>query len=206
MPRWITALLAYLLTQTSFAATIMVLGDSLSAAYGLRIEDGWVARLQQAHPQHQWVNASVSGETTQGGLSRLPALLAQHHPDVLVIELGANDGLRGQPLSHISNNLGQLITTGQAANAHILLLGTRLPPNYGSRYSQGLTACYTQQAKEHDVTVIPFFLEAIAQDTHHFQPDQLHPNASAQPIIADTVWPVLEQVIHQAIQQSTGRR
>lgn len=198
MSRWIVIALAYWFAQSGYSSTIMVLGDSLSAAYGLRMEEGWVAKLQRSHPQHTWINVSVSGETTQGGLSRLPALLKQHHPDVIVIELGANDGLRGQPLSHINNNLTQLITVGKSAGANILLLGTRLPPNYGPRYSQGLTDCYTQQANQHNVTVIPFFLEAIAQDIHHFQPDQLHPTAAAQPIIADTIWPVLERVINHS--------
>lgn len=195
MPRFFLSLLLALATPSASAATILILGDSLSAAYGLRIEDGWVARLQRAHPQHQWINASVSGETTQGGLSRVQALLANHEPDVLVIELGANDGLRGLPIEIAKSNLQAIIDHGKTMDARLLLLGVRIPPNYGPRYTNAFADMYATLATRNSIAVVPFFLEPIATDPAHFQADHLHPNASAQPLIAENVWPALKAVL-----------
>jgi acyl-CoA thioesterase-1 len=182
-------------TQSVTAATILVLGDSLSAAYGLRVEDGWVALLQKEHPEHTWINASITGETTQGGLSRLDSLLIKHEPDVLILELGANDGLRGLPLNLAQDNLQAMVSRGKSAGADILILGIRIPPNYGPRYTHDFAAMFTSLAEKNNVAVVPFFLQAIAEDSARFQPDRLHPNASAQPLIAETVWPDLQVVL-----------
>jgi acyl-CoA thioesterase-1 len=191
-------LLAVLLSafvQTGTAASVLVFGDSLSAAYGLRKEDGWVHLLQQQWPEHRFINASISGETSGNGLSRLPAQLQQHQPDVLVIELGANDGLRGFPLQTLRKNLQAMIDLGKAAGCRILLLGVQIPPNYGARYAEQFAAIYTDLAEKNGVTVVPFFLQAIASDPAHFQADHLHPTASAQPIILATVKPVLAPLL-----------
>ena len=205
MLRFFLPLLLALVTQSASAATILILGDSLSAAYGLQIEDGWVARLQREHPEHQWVNASISGETTSGGLSRLPALLTAHKPDVLIIELGANDGLRGQPLNHTEANLQAIIDQGKDRSAELLLLGVRIPPNYGARYTDAFSEMYSKLATRNSIAVVPFFLEPIATDPAHFQADHLHPNARAQPLIADNVWPTLKTVI-DSLPGNPGKR
>lgn len=195
MLRHLVLLVLALCTQSAGAATILIVGDSLSAAYGLRIEDGWVHLLQAQHPEHVWINASISGDTTQEGLSRLPGLLARHEPDVLVIELGANDALRGTPVHVPRDNLQTMIDHGKAMDARVLLLGVRIPTNYGSRYTKEFAAIYPTLAKKNGIYVVPFFLEAIATDPAHFQADRLHPNAHAQPLIARTVWPTLQQAL-----------
>ena len=195
MFRFILVLICLVTTQSVTAATILVMGDSLSAAYGLRIEDGWVALLQKENPEHTWINASITGETTQGGLSRIDNLLTKHEPDVLILELGANDGLRGLPLNLAQDNLQTMISRGKSAGAEVLILGIRIPPNYGPRYTNDFAAMFTSLAEKNNVAVVPFFLQAIAQDTSRFQPDRLHPNASAQPLIAETVWPDLKLVL-----------
>ncbi len=177
------------------AATVLVFGDSISAAYGLRTEDGWVHLLQQQKPSHTFINASVSGETTGNGLARLSPLLQQHKPDVLVIELGANDGLRGMPLTAMRNNLQAMIDLGRAAGCRMLLLGVQIPPNYGLRYTQQFSASFTQLAQKNGIAVEPFFLRAIAGDPGNFQADHLHPVAAVQPQILATVLPVLEPLL-----------
>jgi acyl-CoA thioesterase-1 len=177
------------------AATVLVFGDSLSAAYGLRTEDGWVHLLQQQEPSHTFINASVSGETTSNGLTRLPPLLQQHKPDVLVIELGANDGLRGMPLTNMRNNLQAMIDLGRAAGCRMLLLGVQIPPNYGPRYTQQFADIFSQLAQKNSIAVEPFFLRAVAGDPGNFQADHLHPVAAAQPQILATVLPVLEPLL-----------
>ena len=177
--------------QVVSAATVLVFGDSLSAAYGLRSEQGWVHLLAEEQPQHRFINASISGETTGNGLARLPALLAEHRPDVLVLELGANDGLRGLPLQTMKENLDAMITLGKQANCRILLLGVEIPPNYGPRYTREFAALFPALAAAHGIAVVPFFLQTIAADPVHFQPDHLHPTAQAQPAILDTVRPAI---------------
>lgn len=173
------------------AATVLVFGDSLSAAYGMRPEEGWVALLQKTLPDHQFINASISGEISANGLKRLPDALKEHQPDVLIIELGANDGLRGMPLTMLRNNLQMMIDLGKQAGCRILLLGMQLPPNYGLRYGQEFSNLYLQLAQKNRIAVIPFFLQDIAGDIAHFQPDHLHPTANVQPDIMATVRPVL---------------
>lgn len=198
-PKSLAVLLACILglvpLQQANAASVLVFGDSLSAAYGLRREDGWVYLLQQQLPGHDFINASISGETTGNGLVRLPSLLEQHKPDVLVIELGANDGLRGFPLSTVRDNLQAMIDLGRAAGCRILLLGIQIPPNYGPRYARQFADIFPQLAEKNRIDVVPFFLQAIAGDSVHFQADTIHPTAAAQPKILATVRPAIEPLL-----------
>lgn len=176
---------------TNQSQKILVLGDSLSAGYGLSASEGWVA-LWQARLTHQAaniqiINASISGETTQGGLARLPALLAQHQPQWLVIELGANDALRGQNLTKTERNLQQMIALAQAAHSQVMLLGIRLPTNYGVAYDQRLQTLYQQLAQQHALLFDPFFLQDVVLVPDMIQADGLHPTAQAQPIIMNRI-------------------
>jgi acyl-CoA thioesterase-1 len=184
--------------QGAFAAQnpiILSFGDSLSAAYGLQPEQGWVALLQQRlHDQgygYQIINASVSGETSSGGLERLPHLLAVHHPAVVLLELGANDGLRGLPLQTVHDNLAHMITLAKGSGAEIVLLGIRLPPNYGPRYSKGFAELYAGLAHEYQLPWVPFLLAGVALEPPLMQADGLHPLAAGEPRVLDTVWPSL---------------
>ncbi len=180
------------------AKTILVLGDSISAGYGIDVKQGWVAKLQQrldqqAPKQHQVINASVSGETTSGGLARLPKLLSTYKPDIVVIELGGNDGLRGQPPQTIQQNLGKLIELSKKANAQPLLLGMKIPPNYGTTYTTAFSASFNSVAKAHSVKLLPFFLEGVAGNAQLMQQDLIHPTAGAQEILLNNAWPLIKQ-------------
>jgi acyl-CoA thioesterase-1 len=174
---------------------ILSFGDSLSAAYGLQSDQGWVALLQRRlHDQgyeYQIINASVSGETSSGGLERLPHLLATQHPAVVLLELGANDGLRGLPLQTVHDNLARMIMLARESGAQVLLLGIRLPPNYGARYTTGFADLYSSLGHEAHVPWVPFLLEGVALDPALMQPDGLHPVAAGEPRVLDTVWPYL---------------
>lgn len=178
---------------------VLVMGDSLSAAYNLAPEQGWVAllgkKLQTSHPGWTVANASISGETTAGGASRIAAELARHRPAVVVIELGANDGLRGLDLAQTRANLERMITAAKQAGARVLLVGMRLPPNYGPQYTQGFERNYAELAKAHGAALLPFLLEPIATEREAFQADNLHPVAEAQPRLRDHVWPALEPLL-----------
>ncbi|MCP8688969.1 arylesterase [Marinobacterium sedimentorum] len=191
-----------LVPGTGAAQSILVLGDSLSAAYGMPVDQGWVALMRQRIEQRQVdievVNASISGETTQGGITRLPALLAQHEPDILILELGANDGLRGTPLPVIRQNLSRLITLGQEAGARVLLLGIRLPPNYGPRYSDGFYSIFAELSESQQVARVPFLMDGVALDRALMQNDGLHPNSLAQPRLLDNVWTQLQDLLAPA--------
>ena len=175
--------------------TVLVFGDSLSAAYGLPVESGWVhllgGRLARERPGWRVVNASVSGETTAGGAARFGAALAQHHPAVVVIELGANDALRGLPLDVARANLGAMVDAARAANARVLLLGMRIPPNYGPDYAAQFEAMFRDAALDGKAGLVPFFLAPIAADRANFLDDNLHPAANAQPKLLEHVWPAL---------------
>ena len=178
---------------------VLVLGDSLSAAYGIAPQDGWVALLEQrlrhepsARPA---VNASISGETTAGGLARLPALLAEHKPALVIVELGANDALRGLPLDEIRANLAAMLKAIQASKAQALLLGIELPVNYGPRYRDGLRTMYRGLAREFNVPLLPFLLDGVALDPALMQDDGLHPRAAGEPKVLDNVWSVLEPML-----------
>lgn len=185
-----------LLPVSSFAKTIMILGDSISAGYGLNPQQGWVTllqqRLNQQFPkQHQVVNASVSGETTSGALARLPKLLQSHKPDVVVIELGGNDGLRGQPPQMIQKNLAQLIQQSQKSQAKVVLLGMKISPNYGAAYSQAFEKNYQTLSQQYNVKLYPFFMNGIAGNKNLMQKDLIHPNAAAQKILLDNAYPLI---------------
>jgi acyl-CoA thioesterase-1 len=179
---------------------ILVWGDSLSASYGMDEHQGWVALLQErltADGLNDWrvVNGSVSGETTAGGLARLPAMLASTSPDIVILELGGNDGLRGLPVPTIRENLAQMIELSQGAGARVLLSGIQIPPNYGPRYTEPFYAQYTELAQQYDLALIPFLLDGIAENALLMQDDGIHPTAEAQPLIVEIVWPVLSQLM-----------
>ncbi len=202
--RWLPVLVLWL--TASFGPpvraeppTLLVLGDSLSAAYGIPAERGWVSLLQRRLAErgfpHRVVNASISGDTTGGGLSRLPAALERERPAVVILELGANDGLRGQPIMTMAANLSRLIELCQKAGARTLLAEMRIPPNYGPSYTQKFQATFGQLAKHYDIPLIPFLLDGVAGDPALIQDDGLHPRAEAQGRILDNVWAVLEPVL-----------
>lgn len=191
---------------------VLVFGDSLSAAYNLAAEQGWVAlldaRMRESDAGYFMVNASISGETTAGGASRIDAALAEHRPELLVLALGANDGLRGLPLEQTRANLERIVRAARAAGAEVLLVGMRLPPNYGADYTDGFFAMFGELARAEGATHLPFLLEPIALDDGAFQPDRLHPTAEAQPALAEHVWtalaPLLEAPASRGAAQSNG--
>jgi acyl-CoA thioesterase I len=181
------------------ARTILVFGDSLSAAYGIRSEQGWVPLLaQRLHAQgygYQVVNASVSGETSGGGLERLPRALQLHTPAIVILELGANDGLRGLPVSAMHDNLARMVELSQAAGARVLLAGIRIPPNYGPRYTEEFTRVFPELTQQYHVPLVPFLLEKVALDPALMQEDGMHPNPAGEPLILDTLWPYLKPLL-----------
>ena len=197
----LSGLLASAMTQ---AATILVLGDSISAGYGMPLERGWVNLLQRrlntdpafarGRP-HRVINASVSGETTSGGLARLPRLLATYRPDVLVIELGGNDGLRGQPPQLIASNLNRMIQLGKQSRATVVLAGMRIPPNYGNAYANAFYNVFGQVARQQRISHVPFFLEKVGGNPGLMQSDGIHPNVNAQQQLLNNILPVLKPLI-----------
>ncbi|NIR32813.1 MAG: arylesterase [Gammaproteobacteria bacterium] len=199
--RWLCALLAAALAVSAYGRerTLMVLGDSLSTGYGFERERGWVSllaqRLERTHPAYRVVNASISGETTHGARSRLPAALERHDPDVVIVELGGNDGLRGIPLAETRRHLEAILDMLREGDAVTLLVGMRLPPNYGPRYTEAFEAMYRELARDAGVTLVPFLLEGVATDAQLMQPDGIHPQAQAQPRILANVWPHLEPLL-----------
>jgi acyl-CoA thioesterase-1 len=207
MSRVIGILLCLLLPLPSAAASavspkepvILVYGDSLSAGYGIAVDKGWVNllsdRLQAQGYGYRVVNASVSGETTTGGLARLPRALATHRPRIVIIELGGNDGLRGLPLATTRANLDAMIALAAAGRRSVLVLGMRMPPNYGERYTHGFAAAYGELARRHRAALLPFLLAGIADQPELMQADGLHPNERGQPLLLDNVWPVLQPLL-----------
>ena len=186
-----------LLPATSFAKTILILGDSISAGYGMNPQQGWVnllkLRLDQDFPKkHQVINASASGETTSGALARLPKLLVTHRPNVVVIELGGNDALRGQPPLMIQKNLAQLIQLSQKANAQVVLLGMKIPPNYGTAYSKAFENNYKVLSQQYKVKLLPFFMQGVAGNNKLMQKDLIHPNATAQQQLLNNAYPYIK--------------
>ena len=183
----------------SRAPVILVYGDSLSAAYGMSTKQGWVTLLQEQLKAekfpHQVVNASISGETTSGGLTRFANTLKTHQPQMVVLELGANDGLRGLPMAEMRSNLAAMIKQSQQANAKVLLLGVMIPPNYGPRYTQQFKESFTILAQQHRLTLVPFFLQDVAGNPNYLQSDGLHPNAAAQATIMQNVWKFLRPAL-----------
>lgn len=185
--------------MASAAPAILVLGDSVSAGYGLESQQGWVSLLQSKLTAQGYgyrvINASVSGETTTGGAARLPRALELHRPKIVIIELGGNDGLRGLPLSTSRNNLQRMIELSRDSGAKVLLLGMKIPPNYGPRYAEGFEKVFRELASRYQLAFEPFFLEKIALEPEMMQADGLHPTAKAQPIMLDTVWPALAPLL-----------
>ncbi|HEY9031263.1 MAG TPA: arylesterase [Kangiella sp.] len=201
---WILFLVvaAFSFTTTSNAQenpTILVLGDSLSAGYNIDVEQGWVELLNQKLKQegypHTVINGSISGDTTTQGLLRLPTLLKQHDPEVVIIELGGNDALRGTSPTAIKRNLGKLIDTSKRSGAEVLLLGIQIPPNYGQRYAQAFFDNYAQLANEKKVKLVPFFLEKVGGNDQLMQEDGIHPNAKAQPFLLENVYTSLKNIL-----------
>ncbi len=181
--------------------TLLILGDSLSAAYGVPTEQAWVQLLKQRLDRNglsQWqvVNASISGETTDGGARRLPGLLEDNEPDVVLIELGGNDGLRGFPPQVIEANLAEMIALVQDSGARAILVGMQIPPNYGQRYTQMFADIYPTLSDRYDTALVPFFLQGIYDQDGMMQDDGIHPSVDAQPQLLDNVWPVLEPTLH----------
>jgi acyl-CoA thioesterase I len=188
-------------TAATGEKTLLVFGDSLSAAYGLRTEQGWVTQLQSRLKTEGYgyrvVNASVTGETSGGGRARLERALNQHRPTVVILELGANDGLRGLPMKDTAANLTAMVETIRRSRARVLLLGVLLPPNYGPQYSTSFAKMYATVAAERKVPLVPFLLEGIALDTRYMQADGLHPNAAGQPRMLNNVWPHLKPLLER---------
>jgi acyl-CoA thioesterase-1 len=203
--RMLLVLLLPMLTQIAFAkqTTILVMGDSLSAGYGIKVEEGWVHLLQQELANKQKnnsinarvINASVSGETTSGGLTRLPTVLSQHKPDIVILELGGNDGLRGQQLNIMQANLQAMISASQTAGSKVILAGMQIPTNYGPRYTKQFREIYPMLAEKNKTALIPFLLEGVATHRNLIQQDGIHPTAEAQPLILKNVLPVLLPLI-----------
>lgn len=197
---WLSGALTLMLwAQGAVAGTLLVVGDSISAAFGLDSRQGWVAllekRLVQEGFEHQVVNASISGDTSAGGAARLPALLVEHKPELVIIELGGNDGLRGQPLAQLQQNLASMVEQSQQAGAKVLLLGMKLPPNYGVRYTTAFAQVFTDLAEQKQVPLVPFFLEGVGGVPGMMQADGIHPTEAAQEILLDNVWPTLKPML-----------
>lgn len=201
MRAWrITAVVTLLLwAQGAVAGTLLVLGDSISAAFGLDTRQGWVSLLEQRLAaegfDYQVVNASVSGDTSAGGLARLPTLLTEHRPDLLIVELGGNDGLRGQPPVQLQQNLAAIIQSARESGARVLLLGMQLPPNYGARYNALFSQVYADVAGAAQVPLLGFFLDGVGGVPALMQGDGIHPNAAAQPRLLDNLWPQLKPLL-----------
>jgi len=185
--------------QSATSRTIVVLGDSLSAGYGIKVQEGWVNLLAQRLTTEGYgykvVNASVSGETTQGGVSRLPRVLELHKPEIVIVELGGNDGLRGLPLAASRENLQRAIKLAQNARAKVLLVGMMIPPNYGQRYGQEFREIFASLAKANTIPLVPFLLDEVALKSDLMQDDGIHANARGQPRMLDNVWPRLKTLL-----------
>jgi acyl-CoA thioesterase-1 len=188
------------------APTVVVFGDSLSAGYGVDVDQSWAAllqaRLASQGYEHRVVNASISGETTEGGVSRIAAALQNFSPDLVILELGGNDGLRGFPTNRMKENLSAIIKTSQASGAAVVLLGIRIPSNYGQRYTVAFENVYRELADEYDIPWIEFFMEGIALNADLMQDDGIHPNSEAQPILLDNAWPIVSQALAEQNQNS----
>ena len=180
--------------------TILIMGDSLSAAYGMDVQSGWVSllkdRLKQHNLDYRVINSSISGDTTSNGLARLPKELAAYKPSVTIIELGGNDGMRGIPISTIQKNLQKMITLVQLSNSKVIIVGLRLPPNYGEQYTTEFKLIFHTLATLNKISLVPLFLNNVDENTHLFQSDRMHPTSEAQPIMLDNVWTVLAPLLH----------
>lgn len=209
LPRLFLLLILNLPLWAMAAPTILVYGDSLSAAYGIPRDQGWVEllqrRLNEKGYSHRVANASVSGETTSGGLSRFDATLAEARPNLVILELGANDGLRGLPLPDMKRNLNAMITAAQKKQARVMLLGMRIPPNYGQTYTRDFANTFHQLAKDHQLPLVEFFLNGVAGKRDMVLDDGLHPTAAAQERILDNVWEVLQPMLGKPVNRASSR-
>ncbi|MBH3361101.1 MULTISPECIES: arylesterase [Pseudomonas] len=197
---WLSAGLAlYCLAQSAAAGTLLVVGDSISAGFGLDSRQGWVSLLQQRLKEEgytdQVVNASISGDTSAGGQARLPALLAAHKPSLVVLELGGNDGLRGLPPQQLQQNLASMVDQAREAGAKVVLLGMRLPPNYGVRYTSAFAQVYERLSIQKQVPLVPFFLEGVGGVPQMMQADGIHPTVGAQPRLLENAWPAIKPLL-----------
>lgn len=197
---WLSGALALLFwAQGAVAGTLLVVGDSISAAFGLDSRQGWVAllekRLADEGFEHKVINASISGDTSAGGAARLPALLAEHKPELVIIELGGNDGLRGQAPAQLQQNLASMVEKSQQAGAKVLILGMRLPPNYGARYTTAFAQVFSDVAEQKQVPLVPFFLEGVGGVPGMMQSDGIHPTEGAQPLLLENAWPALKPLL-----------
>lgn len=176
-----------------------MLGDSLSAGLGVPLEQGWVALLEERLADEGYgyrvVNASISGDTTSGGLRRLPRALEQHQPSIVIIELGGNDGLRGTPIMVIRSNLQKMIDLSRARDAQVVLAGMQMPPNYGSSYTEAFAGVYADLSEDYDTALIPFFMDGVVLDGDLMQPDGIHPNAAGQPVLLENAWTTLKPLL-----------
>lgn len=195
-------LLVFSVNLASFCAsaqtTVLVIGDSISAGYNVELEDGWVNLLRQRLQEqgdYRVINASISGNTSTMGVGRTPSLLKKHQPDIVIIELGGNDGLQGHPVKVMRNNLGTMVDLSQKADAKVLLVGIQIPPNYGKRYTDEFFATFPDIAEQYDVPLVPFILDKVATVDELMQNDGVHPTADAQPILLDNIWPYLEPLL-----------
>ena len=201
MRRFLTFFLLLQLSIAAYAETpaVLVFGDSLSAGYGIDVDQSWPAllqsRLAEEGYEHRVVNASISGETTEGGATRIGTALKEFSPDLVILELGGNDGLRGFPPRRIRENLGRIIAETRSAGASIVLLGIRIPPNYGTRYTQMFENVYRELADEHEVPWIEFFMDGVALNEALMQDDGIHPTAEAQPVLLDNAWPIISAAL-----------
>ncbi|MBI1943145.1 MAG: arylesterase [Betaproteobacteria bacterium] len=205
MPRALRIVCSLFFICLAFAApaalgqTVLVYGDSLSAAYGMPERQGWVAlleeRLKRERPDYSVANASISGETTAGGLARIGKALERHRPAIVILELGANDGLRGLPVAAMRKNLSAIIERSQQARARVLLVGMRLPPNYGIEYTRAFEQAFEELAKRHRTAFLPFLLDGVGEQAELFQPDRIHPTETAQPAVLANVWKALQPLL-----------
>jgi acyl-CoA thioesterase-1 len=192
------------LSATSTAPAILIVGDSLSAGFGIEVSDGWVALLQDRLTaegyEYRVVNASISGDTTSGGLRRLPRALERHQPAITILELGGNDGLRATPVPIIRENLDQMVQLTRAAGSEVILAGMQIPPNYGAAYTEAFSAVYRDLAEETEIELIPFFMEGVALNPEKLLPDMIHPNEDGQPILLENAWQALKPLLIKGAQ------
>ncbi|MCX2981515.1 arylesterase [Halieaceae bacterium IMCC14734] len=196
---WLLIGLLYSPGSLALQKNVLILGDSISAAYGMSLEEGWAnllqSRLQERGISYQVINSSISGADSSHGVRALPGLLEQHQPAILVLELGGNDGLRGYPLKRLRENLQSMISLAQQAGAQVILVGMQIPPNYGTRYAQGFSSSYQQLATANSIVLVPQFLENIARQSDMMQADGIHPTPAAQALLLENLWPHLEALL-----------
>ena len=209
MVQWFCAALLCVATVTAQAATVLVFGDSLSAAYGIGAREGWVTLLEERLKREKFdysvVNASISGETTSGGAARIEEALSRTRPALVIVALGGNDGLRGLPIAQMKASLSRIVESAQRRGARVLLAGMRMPPNYGPQYTREFEAAFADVARRHKVPLVPFLLQGVADRRELMQPDNIHPTAAAQPLMLETVWKGLRPLLKKPGGREVGK-